>query len=110
MGTFVKGAVVVVPFPFSNLSQIKRRPALVVANLSGDDVVLCQITSQSVKDQYAIPLEDSDFVHGTLQRPSNIRPNRLFTADSNIINYQVGNIGHVKLNEATDAIISILRT
>jgi len=34
MATFIKGDVVIVPFPFSDLSQAKRRPALVVANLS----------------------------------------------------------------------------
>ncbi|MDL5503395.1 MAG: hypothetical protein QSU88_09280 [Candidatus Methanoperedens sp.] len=31
MARFVKGDVVVVPFPFSDLSQSKRRPALVIA-------------------------------------------------------------------------------
>ena len=45
MARFVKGDVVVVPFPFSDLTQTKRRPALVIANLSGDDLILCQITS-----------------------------------------------------------------
>jgi mRNA interferase MazF len=110
MGAFVKGAVVVVPFPFSDLSQSKRRPALVVANLAGDAIILCQITSQAIKDSYAISLDDSDFADGTLQRPSNIRPNRLFTTDSNIIQYQVGNITTDKMDAATEAIIGILRT
>jgi mRNA interferase MazF len=42
MGRFIKGDVVVVPFPFSDLSASKRRPALVAATLgTGDDVVLC---------------------------------------------------------------------
>lgn len=45
MAGFVKGDVVVVPFPFSDLSQSKRRPALVIANLQGNDLILCQITS-----------------------------------------------------------------
>ena len=52
MATFVKGDVVIVPFPFSDLSQAKRRPALVVVNLKGDDVILCQITSQAKSDNY----------------------------------------------------------
>ncbi|HME56160.1 MAG TPA: hypothetical protein VKM55_28415 [Candidatus Lokiarchaeia archaeon] len=40
MAKFVKGDVVVVPFPFSNLSENKRRPALVVASLTGNDAIL----------------------------------------------------------------------
>ncbi|MFI5273274.1 MAG: hypothetical protein ACHQ4H_09625 [Ktedonobacterales bacterium] len=46
MGRFVRGDVVVIPFPFSDLTATKRRPALVVADLPGDDVILRQITSQ----------------------------------------------------------------
>lgn len=49
MATFVKGDVVVVPFPFSDLTRAKRRPALVVAELEGDDLILCQITGRQVK-------------------------------------------------------------
>lgn len=48
MGRFIKGDVVVIPFPFSDLTMSKRRPALVLAELSGDDLILCQITSQQV--------------------------------------------------------------
>ncbi len=38
MARFIKGDVVVVPFPFSDLTRAKRRPALVVAELEGDDL------------------------------------------------------------------------
>ena len=78
MAKFVKGDVVVVPFPFSDLSQSKRRFALVIATLTGDDIILCQITSKTIKDHYAVLLIDLDFASGSLQQPSNIRPNRLF--------------------------------
>jgi hypothetical protein len=62
MAKFVKGEVVVIPFPFSDLSGSKRRPALVLADLPGADLILCQITSQnSPKDPFAIPLDASDF-------------------------------------------------
>ena len=49
MGTFVKGDVVVLPFPFSDLTAAKKRPALVIAALSGDDIVIALITSQKPK-------------------------------------------------------------
>lgn len=110
MGTFVKGDVVVVPFPFSDLSTAKRRPALVIAALTGDDVILCQITSRAVADSYAIPITDSDFATGGLHQDSNVRPNRLFTADSNIILYRVGTLSTTKVREIIAQIVQIIST
>ena len=54
MGIFIKGDIVVVPFPFSDLSQSKKRPALVLVDLKGEDLILSQITSQNIYDLYAI--------------------------------------------------------
>jgi mRNA interferase MazF len=90
------------------LSQTKRRPALVLAALSGDDVILCQITSQAKSDEYSISLDSSDFASGGLNLPSHIRPNRLFTADSHVVLYSAGRVRTNKLNETVDAVITIL--
>ncbi len=109
MAKFVKGDVIVVPFPFSDLTQAKRRPALVLAQLEGDDVILCQITSKTIKDNYALSLKDQDFETGSLKQSSNIRPNRIFTADSHIILYRVGSLKAGKLSEAIDKIIEIVQ-
>ncbi len=109
MEKFVKGDVVVVPFPFSDLSQSKRRPTLVIAPLEGDDAILYQITSKTVKDAYAIPIDDTDFSSGSLKQPGNIRPNRLFTADSHIILYRVGSIKLEKLAEIVDKVVEIIK-
>ncbi len=108
MAKFVKGDVVVVPFPFSDLTQAKRRPALVMATLEGDDLILCQITSQAIKDSYAIPLVDQDFKTGGLKQPSNVRPNRIFTADRHIVLYRVGGLKQDKLNEIIEKVIAII--
>jgi len=109
MERFVKGDVVVVPFPFSDLTQAKRRPALVVAELEGDDLILCQITSQYVRDRYAVSIDESDFETGSLRQRSNVRPNRIFTADRYIILYRVGHLRSEKLNEVIDKIVEILK-
>ena len=74
MGKFIKGDIVVVPFPFSDLSSSKRRPALVLADIKGDDIILCQITSQTSSDSNAILLSDSDFNNGKLLSISYVRP------------------------------------
>jgi len=107
MGRFIKGDVVVTPFPFSDLTANKKRPALVVANLTGDDVIVCLITSQNAKDNYAISLSNSDFASGNLKQNSNIRPNRLFTADSNIVLYRIGTLEKKKSEAVTTKIVEI---
>ncbi|MEG3844321.1 type II toxin-antitoxin system PemK/MazF family toxin [Microcoleus sp. herbarium14] len=109
MAEFVKGDVIVVPFPFSDLTEAKRRPALVIATLAGNDIILCQITSQRIADRYAITLESSDFREGGLNQTSNIRPNRLFTADREIILYKAGQLKTEKLNEAIAKIVEIIQ-
>lgn len=108
MGRFVKGDVVVAPFPYSDLSAAKRRPALVVAALTGDDILLCQITSKTISDRYAIPISNADFVSGGLNQPSNVRPNRLFTADGNIVLYRAGALTPAKTKAVVAGIISII--
>lgn len=107
MGRFIKGDVVVLPFPFSDLTANKKRPALVVANLTGDDIIVCLITSQNAKDNYAISLSNNDFASGNMKQDSNIRPNRLFTADSNIVLYRVGTLEKKKSDEIITKIIEI---
>ena len=75
-----------------DLTQTKRRPALVIAGLQGEDLILCQITSRLIRDQYAIAIESEDFESGTLRQSSNARPNRLFTAEQQIVLYKVGRL------------------
>ena len=107
MARFVKGDVVVVPFPFTDLSQTKRRPALVLAVLPGDDCILCQITSRAVRDRDAISLDAADFREGALRQASNVRPNRLFTADQGVILRRVGKLEAQKLDQIIKQVVEI---
>lgn len=109
MEKLVRGDVVVVPFPFSDLSNSKKRPALVLADLEGDDLILSQITSQNLFDSYSIRVEDEDIEDGSLNIKSNIRPNKIFTADKNIILYRIGNLNDEKMEEVTNKLIEIFR-
>ena len=100
MGKPLAGEVVVLPFPQTNLQAGKRRPALVVADLPGDDLILCQITSQARSDGFSVPLAVADFERGRLAIDSFIRPNRLFTVEQSVILYAAGKIKTAKLQEA----------
>jgi mRNA interferase MazF len=95
----VVGDVVVLPFPQTNLQAGKRRPALVVADLPGDDLILCQITSQAHHDSFSISLDKVDFESGQLALRSYVRPNRLFTAEHRVIVYTAAHVTSVKLQE-----------
>jgi mRNA interferase MazF len=108
---FSKRDVVVVPFPFSDLTGDKRRPALVVAQLQGDDLILCQITTKTNRDKYAIALERSDFEAGSLPEPScSIRPNRLFTAEKSLIIRKAGKLKTEKMDEVIAGLVAILQS
>jgi mRNA interferase MazF len=79
------GDVVLVPFPFSDLSQAKLRPAVVLAAAGREDYILCQVTSNPYADSTAVELTDASFASGSLQRTSYTRPGKLFTAHGSLI-------------------------
>ena len=107
MAGLVRGEVVVIPFPFSDLSQSKLRPAIVAADLAGYDMILCMITSKA-NDPDAISIEAADFQTGGLPRQSYVRPTRLFTSDSRIIQRKVGLLTTDTMTDVTNAIVSAL--
>lgn len=108
MGKFVRGDIVVINFPFSDLSGSKRRPALVLADLDGDDVILCQITSAAKTDRYGVPLSQDDCEDGALSVDSVIRPNKVFTADKNSIRYRACEANAQKTAEAINVLVALL--
>lgn len=109
MGRFVKGDIVVLPFPFSDLSTSKRRPALVIAPVEPhDDVILCMVTSRNTTDKRAITISVADFASGSLPRESNVRPNRLFTANESIILRAVGRLNDLKIQEVISEVVDIV--
>lgn len=110
MAGFMKGDIVILPFPFSNLSAAKKRPAVILSIPQGDDYIMLQITSKNVKDSYAISLLQSDFASGSLHQDSNIRPNKIFTLDHNLILYKAGHLTENKLNEYVNKVCSIIQS
>ena len=109
MVRFIKGDVVIVPFPFSDLSNSKKRPAIVLADLQSDDLILAQITSRMISDQYAIKLDNSHFEDGSLNKDSNIRPNKIFTAEKSIILYKIGRLRPEKMEQVTNNVVKIFK-
>jgi len=108
MGKPVAGDVIIVPFPQTDLKPGKLRPALALVDLPGDDLILCQITSQARSDGFSISLGTGDFALGSLPVASFIRPNRLFTADQAVVVRIAGRVTPAKLQESLAAARRIL--
>ena len=93
---------------FSDLSSSKHRPALVIAPLRGNDLILCMITSQQLRDPLAVPLDAADFSQGGLPVHSYARPTRLFTAESSIIQRSVGQLTPTTYSRVLETLIGVL--
>lgn len=103
------GSVVLVRFPFSDLTNSKLRPAVVLAGAGRGDHVLCQVTSNPYADPRAVGLDEESFASGSLQRVSYARPGKLFTANETLIAKQAGRLTEAARRAVLDAVISLLR-
>jgi mRNA interferase MazF len=108
MGAPTVGDVVLVRFPFSDLSAAKVRPAVVLAAVGRSDWVLCQITSNAYGDPLAISLSNDDFETGGLMVASCARPGKLFTANSSLIIRGVGKLNVLASIRLLDAVVELL--
>ncbi|HEY1613462.1 MAG TPA: type II toxin-antitoxin system PemK/MazF family toxin [Rhizomicrobium sp.] len=109
MGALAAGQIVLLPFPFSDLSQSKLRPALLLAQGGKGDWISCQITSNRYTDPQAIELNDKDFSHGGLRRTSYARPAKLFTAHESLFVASVGTLEPTVLACVRHAAIAAIR-
>ena len=100
-------AVVLVPFPFSDLSRAKLRPAVVLADAGRGDWILCQVTSNPYGDPRALPLTEGHFRSGSLRVTSFARPAKIFTAEQGLILAQAGVLTDDRFRQLISAVIAV---
>ena len=92
--------VILVPFPFSDLSSSKKRPAFVVSNNSfnkrSEDVICCLITSNPKDREHVVNITNKNMESGFLEFDSKVKPYRLFTLSKNIIYRILGKLNKEK--------------
>jgi mRNA interferase MazF len=110
MGLPAAGAIVLVPFPFSDLTQAKLRPALVLAGAGRGDSILCQITSRAYGDHFALPISNADLQTGSLRTSSFVRPGKLFTANQALTVRQIGMLRPETFTTYVDAVVEVIRS
>ncbi len=98
-----KGDIVLVPFPFTDLTNKKRRPAFVL--LAGEsDIVLAFITTKLFYDQVASIQLTPSKTNG-LKSDSMIRIDKVMTFDRELVIGKLGNVSNEKINEVNRKMI-----
>lgn len=110
MGPLAAGQVVLLPFPFSDLTGSKLRPAVLLAEAGRGDWIACQITSNPYADRRAIALDNDAFDEGGLERVSYIRPGKLFTANAQLIRSVRGTLRQDAFAQLREAVVSMITT
>lgn len=109
-----KGKVVLVPFPFDNLSATKVRPAVCLTNPVGPHrhVVLAFITSRLPDDLLETDLVlnpgKSGFKSTGLRVPSTLRLHRLMTVSASLIMRELGELPPATRAEVTAKLSKLL--
>jgi mRNA interferase MazF len=100
--------VVLVDFPFSDLTKIKKRPALVINSLEGENAILCQITTKKRNIQkYEIFLPKEACI-GDIRFNSFIYTDMLFTLHKSLIHKKIGEIKDTKVKETINNKVRIV--
>ncbi len=107
MGLFTVGQIIVLPFPFSDLTQNKYRPGLLLASVEYDDWIVCQITSKSYTGRHGIEIKNNDLLTGNLRQVSYVRVSKLFTAKESVFTGIIGQLKSNKMTEVREAIINL---
>jgi mRNA interferase MazF len=108
VGALTAGSVILISFPFSDLSNTKLRPAVVLTTLHKGDCILCQITSKPY-DNNTVELNQVDFKEGSLHRISYARPSKLFTAHTSLLQQYVGQLTNTCFLTLREQVVKTIR-
>jgi len=109
---FERGEIILVPFPFTDMSKSKLRPVLVISNTShnkkSSDFVCCGITSNLNNKNDSIPINDADMIEGALAKKSRIKFSNIFTLQKNLAVKKIGQLGSKKLDVTINSIKDLI--
>lgn len=97
-----QGDIVLIPVPFTDLSSQKRRPVIVVSNNKYNrqtaDVVVVAMTSRPLQTSYGFTITNEELQKGKLNRPGQVRVDKIYTLSQTIIVKTFGRVNTSTLN------------
>jgi len=96
-----QGEIILIKFPFSNHTEFKVRPALVISNRSfnSDDIMILGVSSQKGNEKFSVVLENKDLMEGETLKKSFVRCNAVLTIEKNLAIKIVAVVSNEKLKE-----------
>ena len=113
--SFSQGDVVLVPFPFTDLSAIKQRPALVLSpdrsNKVRPDLVVAAITSQipTTPGDDEVLLSGNELKETGLPKRSIVKLSKIFTIHQGLIRKKIGHVSDSTRAEILEKLMQSLR-
>ena len=108
-----QGDIVLIPVPFSDLSNRKQRPVLIISNDDynqlTDDILCVAITSQLKDLDYSVVIEQKDLDEGALKVRSAVRADKVYTLSKGIIRKRFGKVNAEILNSVKNKIEHLIK-
>jgi mRNA interferase MazF len=108
-----QGDIVLIPIPFTDLTATRRRPVIVVSNnrynASSQDVIVVAMTSNLTAAPYSFEISSADLAEGSLNRPSRVRVDKIYTLATSIIVKHFGKVNDATLDRIRQTLIDVTR-
>lgn len=109
---FEQGEIVLVPFPFSDLSSVKQRPVLILSNNgyndNTEDVVTCGITSNLKDSEYSVMVDNKNLIEGKIPTKSRIKVDKIFALKQSLIKRKVGKINKKLFDKVGKEVLKLI--
>ena len=92
-----KGSIVLIPFPFTDLSGSKLRPSLILVETSLDATVAFITTQLQWQEPTDIILQQSAI--SGVKKTSLVRLSKIATVDKTLVKGKIGSINHIQTVE-----------
>ena len=106
-------SIILIPFPYTDLSGAKKRPALVISsqkfNNKSEDAICCLITSNPEEAMHSVKITNKDMDTGFLEFESKVKPYRIFTINKRLVYKVLGKLNISKSKIVIDEISSITK-
>ncbi len=104
--------IIWVRFPYSDFSQQKTRPALIVSNNKynekAKDIVICAITSNTQQTHYSVLINTQDVSRGTLKIPCKIRADKILQINKKFVFKAFAKLDDDKFNKVANQLMELI--